>query len=244
MWDVLDELLVELRDVAGSDGGDVLDVVDVGGGTGGFAVPLAAAGHRVTVVDASPDALASLRRRAGEVAGASERVTAVQADAAGLADAVGESGCDLVLCHGVLEHVDDPRGAVAAIARVLRPHGAASLLVAQPLAAVLARAVAGRVAEAGRLLAAAGPRCDDTDPRPRRLDVAAVTALLRPVGLHPTVVHGVRVFSDLVPAAAVDGDAEAARALLALERLAAEHPQLVDLATQLHVVARPTGHGD
>src|SRR5207247_4070895 len=37
--------------------GAVLDVVDVGGGTGGFAVPLATLGHRVTVVDPSPDAL-------------------------------------------------------------------------------------------------------------------------------------------------------------------------------------------
>src|SRR5271169_2810059 len=31
-----------------------LDIVDVGGGTGGFAVPFAALGHRVTVVDPSP----------------------------------------------------------------------------------------------------------------------------------------------------------------------------------------------
>ena len=38
-----------------------LDVLDVGGGTGGDAVRLAALGHRVTVVDPSPDALASLR---------------------------------------------------------------------------------------------------------------------------------------------------------------------------------------
>jgi S-adenosylmethionine-dependent methyltransferase len=36
-----------------------LTVPDVGGGTGGFAVPLAQGGHNVTVVDASPDALAS-----------------------------------------------------------------------------------------------------------------------------------------------------------------------------------------
>ncbi|MEU4426399.1 methyltransferase domain-containing protein, partial [Actinoplanes sp. NPDC024001] len=38
--------------------GRELTVLDVGGGTGGFAVPLAEAGHHVTVIDASPDALA------------------------------------------------------------------------------------------------------------------------------------------------------------------------------------------
>src|SRR4051812_30358827 len=37
-----------------------LRVVDIGGGTGGFAVPLAQAGHDITVVDPSPDALAAL----------------------------------------------------------------------------------------------------------------------------------------------------------------------------------------
>jgi SAM-dependent methyltransferase len=41
-------------------------VVDIGGGTGGFAVRLAREGHAVTVVDPSPDALAALARRADE----------------------------------------------------------------------------------------------------------------------------------------------------------------------------------
>jgi S-adenosylmethionine-dependent methyltransferase len=238
VWDALDDVLADLRAATGRES---LDVVDVGGGTGGFAVPLAVAGHRVTVVDASPDALAALRRRAGE-AGATERVTAVQADATGLPEAVGPASCDLVLCHGVLEHVDDPRAAVDGIATVLRPTGVASLLVAQPLAAVLHRVVAGRVADAARLLTAPAPSLDDTDVLPRRLDGATVRALLERAGLRVELTHGVRVFADLVPAAAVDGDTEATRALLALERLAADHPgfpQLVDLASQLHVVARP-----
>jgi SAM-dependent methyltransferase len=241
VWDALDALVADLgRGLPPERAGDVLDVVDVGGGTGGFAVPLAAAGHRVTVVDASPDALAALRRRAAE-AGASERVVAVQADAASVAEAVGERRADLVLCHGVLEHVDDPAAAVAGLARVLRPSGAASVLVAQPLAAVLQRVVTGRVAEAARLLSASDPRLDEADPRPRRLGAAAVHALLTDGGLDVVAVSGVRVFTDLVPAAAVDGDVEATRALLALERLAAGHPdhaRLADLATQLHVVAR------
>src|SRR6478672_10928607 len=42
------------------------DVLDIGGGTGGFAVRVAELGHRVSVVDPSPDALASLSRRARE----------------------------------------------------------------------------------------------------------------------------------------------------------------------------------
>ena len=49
---------------AAQAGRTVLDVVDVGAGTGGLAVSIASRGHRVTVVDPSPDALAAARWRA------------------------------------------------------------------------------------------------------------------------------------------------------------------------------------
>ncbi|MGL5860198.1 MAG: methyltransferase domain-containing protein, partial [Phycicoccus sp.] len=72
---VVDELAERRR----RELGRVLRVLDLGGGTGGTAVPLAAAGHDVTVVDPSPDALAALRRRAGE-SGVTSRVRALQGD--------------------------------------------------------------------------------------------------------------------------------------------------------------------
>ena len=50
-----------------------LDIVDAGGGTGGFAVPLAGLGHTVTVIDPSPDSLAAAQRRAAEMSGAAAR---------------------------------------------------------------------------------------------------------------------------------------------------------------------------
>jgi hypothetical protein len=44
------------------------------------------------------------------------------------------------------------------------------------------------------------------------------------------------LFTDLLPGALVDGDAEAAAALLELERATSEHPELAAVAAQLHVV--------
>ncbi|MFY9852063.1 MAG: class I SAM-dependent methyltransferase, partial [Trebonia sp.] len=68
VWDVLQGVIAARAASLGRGAGDAsgagaeLDIVDVGGGTGGFAVPFAALGHRVTVVDPSPDALAAAQR--------------------------------------------------------------------------------------------------------------------------------------------------------------------------------------
>jgi SAM-dependent methyltransferase len=211
-----------------------LTVLDVGGGTGGFAVPLAHAGHRVTVVDASPDALAALTRRAAE-AGVADRVRAVQGDGDALAGLVEPAGADLVLCHSVLEVVDDPAPVVSALAVALRPGGAASVLVAGRAAAVLGRAMNGHLDVAAALAddpaGTAGPR----DTARRRYDAESAAALLVSGGLAVEEIHGVRVLADLLPAAVADGQPTA---LIELERALAARAPWRDLAAQLHLFAR------
>lgn len=238
VWDALDTLVAQQVTATGRT---QLDVVDLGGGTGGFAVPLAALGHRVTVVDPSPDALAALQRRAAE-AGVAAQVRAQQGDAAALADVVPAGGADLVLCHGVLEYVDEPAVAARAALTALRPGGALSLLVAQRLGAVLAKALSGRFEDARRLLegSAAGSA---GDPMPRRFDRDGLLALLAGRSVTVQLEHGVRLVSDLLPGALVDGDPDAAQALLAFERAASGHPQFGALASHLHLVVQ-RGAGD
>jgi hypothetical protein len=75
---------------------------------------------------------------------------------------------------------------------------------------------------------------------PRRFDAAGITALVEGAGLAVQDLHGVRIFSDLVPAAYVDSDVERA-ALLALEQTASRHPDyafLGHIGAALHVLAR------
>ncbi len=209
-----------------------VEVLDIGGGTGGFAVRVAELGHRVTVVDPSPDALASLDRRARE---AGVAVTGQQGDLSTLLAAVGPDSADVVLCHGVLEVVDDPAAALATMREVLRPGGTLSLLVAQRHAAVVARAMAGHFGQALALL-------DDTGGGPgrpnRRYTESELRALLTGAGLEAATVHGIRVFADLVPGSLLDLEPGATAALLELERAVVERPEFRSLATQLHVVAR------
>jgi S-adenosylmethionine-dependent methyltransferase len=232
VWEILREVLDES---AKASGRAVLDVLDAGGGTGGLAVPLAELGHHVTVVDSSPDALASLERRAAE---AGVRVRAFQGDADGLPAAVGPDSADLVLCHSVLEYVDDPIAAMTSVARCVRPGGAVSVLAANQVAAVLHRALSGHFDDARRVLSSAQGRWGEHDPMPRRFTSGMLAELIEQSGLHVVDVHGVRVFADLVPSGLIDGDRGTADQLLALERAAAMHPVLKDVATQLHALAR------
>jgi 2-polyprenyl-3-methyl-5-hydroxy-6-metoxy-1,4-benzoquinol methylase len=226
VWDGVRALLE-----GGDLGAEQARIVDIGGGTGGFAVPLAELGHTVQVIDPSPDALAALDRRARE-RGVADRVTGQQGDLADLPGLVEEAS--LVLCHGVLEMVEDPAGALAAIAGVLRPGGHLSLLVAQRHAAVVARAMAGHFQAARELL--------DGDPATgragRRFTHDEVVDLLGAAGFQPSTVEAVRVFADLVPGSLLDLEPGATAALVELERAVATRPEYLPLATQLHVLAR------
>lgn len=236
VWDVLEATLGGLAARADGSTSAVLDVLDAGGGTGGFAVPVAELGHRVLVVDPSPDSLAALERRAAE-AGVTDRIRGVQGDAGELVGLVEPNSFDAVLCHSVLEVVDDLPGAVAAIAGCLRPSGVASVLVANRNAVVLARAVAGHFVEAQHALADPTGRWGNGDPVPRRFDHDDVVGLLESSGLRIDAVHGIRIFADLVPGALVDSEPGALAALRKLEASAAEKPAFRDVATQLHVLA-------
>ncbi|GAB7003741.1 methyltransferase [Nocardioides sp. AN3] len=218
VWDTLEPVL----DTA------PLDVLDIGGGTGGFAVRVAEMGHRVTVVDPSPDALASLARRAREVG---VEVEGRQGDLATLG--VEPGSVDVVLCHGVLEVVDDPAAALATLVDVLRPGGRLSLLVAQRNATVVARAMAGHFAQALALL-------DDTLPSGRagrRFTASEAAELVARAGFTVESVHGVRVFADLVPGSLLDLEPGAPAALAELEAAVAQRPDFLPLAAQLHLLA-------
>lgn len=219
--------------------GRALRVLDLGGGTGGLAVPLAEQGHTVTVVDPSADALASLRRRSAE-SSASARISAVQGDADTLSEVLAAGSVDLVCCHGTLEVVDDPDTTLCRIADVLAPGGYLSLVTAQRLAAVVARALAGRFDQARAALASPDGRWGSGDPMPRRFDQGDVVARLGRAGFTVEAIHGVRIFSDLVPGALLDSEADRAD-VLALEQASVadeERSVLSHLGSQLHALAR------
>lgn len=227
VWDAVRALL---------EGAGEQQVIDIGGGTGGFAVRVAALGNRITVIDPSPDALAALARRADEESVA-DRVIGLLGDLGTLRELAPEEGADLVLCHGVLGLVEDPAAALQAITSVLRPGGALSLVVSQRHAAVLARAMAGHFTQAMGLLEGGLRRPGESRSTEHRYTIDEVTVLLQEAGFEIRSSHGIRVFTDLVPSSLLDFEPGAASALLELERAVSERPEYLTLASQLHLVA-------
>ena len=227
---LLDLLTAQLADwqaqrVADGEDDGPRDVVDLGGGTGGIATALAALGHRVTVIDPSPDALASLQRRTADE-GLSGHIQGVQGDASDLRDLVGVAGADVMICHRVLEVLDSPDDALAAMAAVLRPGGVLSLLVSQRHSLVLTQALGGHLALARRTFA-----------DPSRFDHDQVIDLVKASGFIVMASHGIGAIADHVPESVIDAEPGAYAELVALETEVSSDPAFRALAPLVHVFA-------
>lgn len=215
-----------------------LTVLDVGGGSGLFAVPLAELGHDVTVVDSSADALATLTRRATESASGT-RVSAIQGDVDQLADFISPNSVDLVLCHNVLEVVDKPSAVLDGLRLVLRPTGCGSFLVANRAAAVLSRALGGHLVDAQRALTSPTGQWSERDAVLRRFTSEEFAKILTDAGFSIAEFRGTRVIADLIPGAMIDSSPGATDHLREFELAAADLSPYRDIASQLHILARP-----
>jgi ubiquinone/menaquinone biosynthesis C-methylase UbiE len=106
-----------------------MNVVDVGAGTGYFAIPIAdrvAASGRVHAVDIQPEMLALLEQKLP--AGAPIDLVAGDAGATGLPDGTQ----DLVFCANVWHEIDDRTQALAEAKRVLKGEGRIAIVDWRP----------------------------------------------------------------------------------------------------------------
>ncbi|MFJ8312098.1 MULTISPECIES: methyltransferase domain-containing protein [unclassified Streptomyces] len=185
------------RHLDGLDGGP-LRVLDVAGGDGGDAMRLAARGHHVTIVDYASEMLAAATERAS-AGGLTELITCVRADVTSLPADLAAGEFDVVLCHNLLQYVDDVPGILAAVLAPLKRGGLFSVMAANRHSAALNVAV--REMDPAAALAAL-----DTDQARTQTFNSALTLhaaediipVLRNLGCQDVRHYGIRSFCDYI----------------------------------------------
>ena len=217
-----------------------LHALDVGCGTGATAIRLAGLGLQVTGLDSSA-AMLNLAEAAAAEAGVANRLTLRQGDATELAHLIGAASFDVVLCHNVLEYVDDPVAVLRAMAGALKDESAMlSIVLRNRFGEVLKAALqAGDLAAAEANLTAKWGFESLYGGQVRLFTSADIEAMLDAASLTSIAARGIRTVADYLPRT-VSRDTEYAR-ILELERELGRRPELAEIARYLQCIARPAG---
>jgi S-adenosylmethionine-dependent methyltransferase len=213
-----------------------LRALDLGCGTGAMAVRLARLGLHVMLLDAS-ESMLDFARRAAREAGVAERIALKHGDAAQAAGLFPDESFDLIVCHNVLEYVDDPRAVLHIAARALRSSTSIiSILVRNQAGEVLKAAIQdGDLAAAEQNLAAEWG-CESLYGGPVRLFPAgSLQALMRESSLAVIAERGIRVLSDYLPPQI--SRSEEYQRILEFERKLGQRPDFAAVARYTHCLA-------
>jgi 2-polyprenyl-3-methyl-5-hydroxy-6-metoxy-1,4-benzoquinol methylase len=211
-------------------------VLDVGGGTGLFAIRLAELGFGVEVLDNSEPMLAIAADEAN-AKGLSDRISFRQGDAACLAALFQPSSFHSVVCHNLLEYMEDPLAVVHGLARVLKKDRGSivSLLVRNRSGEVLKAAIKGKDCQQAQAVLGADTVLDSLYGMPTRLfDPAGVHRMVEVAGLKVVADYGVRVVSDYMNNQNLADDGY--RQLVDLELLLGAQPQFAAIARYTQVI--------
>ena len=211
--------------------------LDIGCGTAATALSLARLGFHVTLLDSSP-AMLDLARRAASSAGTTDGVAFYLGDAAQLSALLPDLSFDVVLCHNLLEYLDDPDSVLRAAARALRDDSAIlSIVVRNQAGEVLKAAIQeGDLAAAEKNLTAQWGAESLYGGAVRLFTPAGLNAMLNAASLSLVAQRGIRVLSDYLPPS-ISRSSEYAR-ILELERKLGSRPEFAAVARYTQCLAR------
>ena len=214
-----------------------LRALDLGCGTGTTGVRLARLGIHVTLLDSSRAMLDIAQQAAGE-AGVTDKIALKQGDAIQLENLFSAGSFDVILCHNILEYVDDPGVVLRGAARAMRnPSAILSVLVRNQAGEVLKAAVqTGDLAAAEHNLTAQWGHESLYGGRVRLFNAERLQAMLKAESLTVTAERGVRVMSDYLPPQ-VSRSADYER-IFELERKLGSRPEFAAVARYMHYLAR------
>jgi S-adenosylmethionine-dependent methyltransferase len=211
--------------------------LDLGCGTGATAIRLARLGIHVTLLDSSQEML-DIAKRATQEARATDTTALKKGDAAQLANLFPPQSFDLILCHNVLEYLDDPIIVLCCAARALRDSSAIlSILVRNQAGEVLKAAVqAGDLAAAENNLTAEWGRESLYGGRVRLFTSCSLQTMLKAASLAVIAERGVRVLADYLPPG-ISRSADYER-IFELERKLGSRPEYAAVALYTQCFAR------
>ncbi len=211
--------------------------LDVGSGTGAAAVRLAGLGYNVTQLDSS-QAMLDVARRAAEEAGVLSKVTLRRGDAGQLTNLFPAGSFDVILCHNLLEYVDDPTMVLRGAAHALRDSSAILSIVTRNRAGEVFKAAI----QTGDLTAAEATLTADWGfeslygGRVRLFTSHSLQDMLQAASLEFIGKQGIRVLADYLPPR-ISRSAEYPR-ILELERKLGSRPEFAAVARYTQCLAR------
>ena len=232
-----DLAFANLRDFLSLQAEESLRALDLGCGTGATAVRLARLGIHVTALDCSL-AMLDVAQRAAREAGISEKIVLKHGEATQLASLFPARSFDVILCHNILEYIDDPGVVLRDAARALRdPSAILSVLVRNQAGEVFKAAIqTGDLSAAENNLTAEWGQESLYGSRVRLFTPDSLRAMLKAAALTVIAERGVRVLADYLPSR-ISRSAEYER-ILGLERKLGSRPEYVAVARYTQCFAR------
>ena len=217
-----------------------LRALDLGCGTGAATVRLARLGIHTTLLDSSP-AMLDIAKRAAREAGIDGKIALKHGNAAEAASLFPSGSFDIVLCHNILEYVDDPSSVLSAAAQVLRSDstgiGILSVLVRNRPGEVLKAGIqAGDLRAAERNLTSVCGHESLFGGRARLFTLNGLKIMAKGASLAVAAERGVRVISDYLPPQ-VSRRGEYER-IFELERKLGSRPEFAAVARYVQIIAR------
>ena len=217
-----------------------LRALDLGCGTGAAAVRLARLGIHTTLLDSS-SAMLDIAKRAAWEAGVDGKIALKHGDAAQVAKLFAIGSFDIVLCHNILEYVEEPSAVLSAAAQVLRSDSTAvgilSILVRNRAGEVLRAGIeAGDLEAAERNLTTVWGHESLFGGRVRLFTLDSLQVMTKGASLAVAAERGVRVISDYLPPQ-VSRRQEYER-IFELERKLGSRPEFAAVARYVQIIAR------